>query len=81
MVLVRDARLGGEVNEVIPIRADDSGHVPLKQVSTNSQGQVWTLWLAPLKNGKTVTLCDFASAGNTWSDASQYRVWLPQQEH
>lgn len=81
VVLVRDARLGGEVNEVIPIRADGSGHVPLKQVPTNPPGQVWTLWLAPLKNGKTVTLCDFASAGNTWSDASQYRVWLPLQEH
>lgn len=26
----------------------------------------------------TVTLCDYASAGNTWDDKSLYRVWLPQ---
>lgn len=31
-------------------------------------------------NGKRVTLrlCDYASAGRTWSDASTLRVWLPQ---
>jgi uncharacterized protein len=27
---------------------------------------------------QTLTLCDFASAGNTWDDRSSYRVWLPQ---
>jgi DUF1680 family protein len=25
-----------------------------------------------------ITLCDFASAGNTWDDRSAYRVWLPR---
>ena len=25
-----------------------------------------------------LTLCDFASAGNTWDARSLYRVWLPQ---
>lgn len=26
----------------------------------------------------TLTLCDYASAGNTWSPESRFRVWLPQ---
>lgn len=26
----------------------------------------------------TLTLCDFASAGNTWDERSLYRIWLPQ---
>ena len=26
----------------------------------------------------TLTLCDFTSAGNAWSDDNLYRVWLPQ---
>jgi hypothetical protein len=25
-----------------------------------------------------LTLCDYASAGNTWNEQSLYRVWLPQ---
>lgn len=30
--------------------------------------------------GKTrlLTMCDFASAGNAWTTANQYRTWLPQ---
>jgi hypothetical protein len=26
----------------------------------------------------SVRLCDYASAGNPWGEASGYRVWLPQ---
>ena len=25
-----------------------------------------------------LVLCDFASAGNAWSETNLYRVWLPQ---
>jgi hypothetical protein len=25
-----------------------------------------------------LTLCDFASAGNAWSETNLYRAWLPQ---
>ncbi len=27
---------------------------------------------------RTLTFCDYASAGNTWDEKSLYRVWLPQ---
>jgi DUF1680 family protein len=80
LVLARDARLGGDVNAAVRLRTDRSGRVPLKVLPTPFPGQIWSCWRAPLKNGKSITLCDFASAGNTWSDASQYRVWLLQAD-
>jgi hypothetical protein len=27
---------------------------------------------------RTLRLCDYASAGQTWAPDSAYRVWLPQ---
>ncbi|MGC8654710.1 MAG: hypothetical protein ACP5US_12050, partial [Candidatus Kryptoniota bacterium] len=27
---------------------------------------------------KKLTMCDFASAGNQWSERNIYRVWIPQ---
>jgi len=26
----------------------------------------------------SVAMCDFASAGNDWSESNQYRSWFPQ---
>lgn len=28
--------------------------------------------------GRFIRMCDYASAGNTWTTNSGYRVWLPQ---
>jgi hypothetical protein len=43
---------------------------------------VWQAFDATLaaKDGtkQTLTICDFASAGNTWDENSMQRVWLPQ---
>ncbi|HYG36957.1 MAG TPA: hypothetical protein VEC99_19350, partial [Clostridia bacterium] len=80
LVLARDARLGGDVNAGVHLRADRSGHVRLKPLPSPLPGQIWSCWQAPLTNGKSITLCDFASTGNTWSETSQYRVWLPQKD-
>jgi hypothetical protein len=30
------------------------------------------------RNVKQIHFCDFASAGNTWSPDSRYRVWIRQ---
>jgi uncharacterized protein len=49
---------------------------------------VWMSFTAPLILGtdlegeyrlpRQIHFCDFASAGNTWSSDSRYRVWIPQ---
>ncbi len=31
------------------------------------------------RNAKQDRFCDFASAGNNWSEDSRYRVWIPQK--
>ena len=79
LVLARDARLGAGVDDQAPLRTDPAGQVALEPVKTGVPPQVWSVWRAPLAGGGSVLLCDFASAGNTWSADSRYRVWLPQR--
>ncbi|UYQ94558.1 glycoside hydrolase family 127 protein [Chitinophaga horti] len=83
IVLTRDARLGGPDNSmpVTPV-VNKQGYVDLTPV----RGATWLQLKAPFimesyKEGgsgtTTLTLCDYASAGNTQSEASRFRVWLP----
>ena len=57
------------------------GHVAA-ELTTDTPKNVWMLFDVPFKtaDGKTISLrmCDFASAGQTWSPKSVYRVWLPK---
>ena len=78
LVLARDRRLDkGELDGVAPLAAVD-GFIELQPASVARPDHVAMAFNAPLTGGGTVQLCDFASAGNTWTDASRYRVWLPQ---
>jgi DUF1680 family protein len=79
MVLARDRRLeSGDIDAPAAIKADSNGFVDLVPV-TDKPEHIWQLFRVPLADGKTsLPMCDFASAGKTWSEASQYRVWIPQ---
>jgi DUF1680 family protein len=88
LLLARDARLGGPaVDEAArPVVAND-GSVELSRLPTPLAGTwvnyrarfvVGSLLEKPWGDPVELTLCDFASAGNTWDERSRYRVWLPQ---
>ncbi|MBQ3289950.1 MAG: glycoside hydrolase family 127 protein [Kiritimatiellae bacterium] len=87
VVLARDARFR-DGNLVERMRAIDfEKGVEMRPVPTGD-GDIWMAFAAFLPMGahsespdnvhpQVVRFCDFASAGNTWTDESSYRVWLP----
>lgn len=72
VILARDERLS-------PKKVDEA-------INLNEGGSVTAVAVAPhdgisqtfAVNRTDFLMCDFASAGNTWSDTSRYRVWLPR---
>jgi len=86
LVLARDTRFAdGSVYESAAIKQDD-GNVELKSSPVKPAG-IWMSFTAPLvlgtnlegefREARQVNFCDFASAGNTWTEESRYRVWIP----
>ena len=87
VLMARDSRFNdGFVDETAVIEQKDN-RVELLP-STEKPEYIWMSFTAPLilgtdlegegRNPKQVHFCDFASAGNTWSRDSRYRVWIPQ---
>lgn len=87
VVLARDARLPGPViHSVINPVANKEGYVDLEKVESNNQN-IWMQFNA-MVNVESYTesavqpvpavFCDYASAGNTIDERSNFRVWLTQ---
>jgi DUF1680 family protein len=87
VLLARDTRFhDGFIYETSDIRTNN-GYVDLQPVKAKEAG-MWMAFTAPLilgtdlegefRNPKQVSFCDFASAGNTWSEESRYKVWIPR---
>lgn len=87
VLLARDSRFGdGFVDEAAVIQNKDN-RVELVSASKKPD-HVWMSFTAPLvlgtdlesegRNAKQIHFCDFASAGNTWTYESRYRVWIKQ---
>ncbi len=55
---------------------------PVPRAAQPGQAAIWMAFNAPCvtESGKaaSLTLCDYASAGNTWDGASKFGVWMPQ---
>jgi uncharacterized protein len=87
IVLARDARLGApNVDEIIKPLVDKEGFVDLTPSGVNQDG-IWMKYKSSFKMESykegddkpvEITLCDLASAGNTFDSQSWFRVWLPQ---
>ena len=85
VVFARDSRLGGGfIDEVVKIPAA-GGVVDAKPCDAPQWAWIsikvpMVLGVDWLDYGKPVEvqLCDFQSAGNTWSHGERYRVWLPE---
>lgn len=81
LVLARDTRLAGaaDLNAPVSLATDATGHVDARLVAKSADAAIWQTFdvASSTKTSGALRLCDFASAGNTWSEASRYRVWLP----
>jgi DUF1680 family protein len=87
VLLARDSRFqDGFVDETAIIQ--QKGNQVELLPSAEKPEHIWMSFTAPLvlgtdlegegRNAKPIHFCDFASAGNTWSRDSRYRVWIPQ---
>ncbi|HEX7583730.1 MAG TPA: beta-L-arabinofuranosidase domain-containing protein [Prolixibacteraceae bacterium] len=87
VLLARDSRFNdGFVDETAVVQ-NKNNLVDLR-ASEDKPEHVWMSFTAPLvlgtdlegegRNPKQIHFCDFASAGNTWSRDSRYRVWIRQ---
>ena len=80
IVLARDARLDGTVDEAVEIAYDENGYVALEN-SDKAGFNAMCEYQVPLKNGKSFTVIDYASAGKTWDDKSKFACWLPTKKY
>jgi len=84
LVLALDSRLRpGNVPADLEVKPLDGSAVTLvRNVAAAEKAGVRLAFDAAFtaKDGTqhTLTLCDYASAGNTWDERSLYRIWLPQ---
>jgi DUF1680 family protein len=79
LVLARDARLGSEVDTAVAFDFSQPNKITVRPLPGDALPAVWLAFEALDAKGKTLRLCDFASAGNTWSQDSRYRVWSQSQ--
>ncbi len=86
LVLARDSRLGAPDTDeaLIPVKSNES-YINLEPCEAKD-GKFWVCFKALVKTeshkeGRAdpvpVLLCDYASAGNTYLEASRFRVWMP----
>jgi hypothetical protein len=83
VVLAFDRRitrdLDGDGWAGLRVRADAAGRVEARPAP--APGGIQLAWEVPFRSASgretTLQMCDYASAGQTWSAESQLRVWLP----
>lgn len=87
VLLARDSRFGdGFVDETAVIQSKDN---KVQLIADDQKPEhIWMSFTAPLvlgtdlegegRNARQIHFCDFASAGNTWTYESRYRVWIKQ---
>jgi DUF1680 family protein len=66
IALARDARLGSDIDA--PVSIDPGAIAEISQPAG-----VETVFVT----SAGLTLCDYASAGNTWDQRSRFRTWMP----
>ena len=86
IVFARDSRFNdGYVDETIAIEHDAEGRVEMVPITSDKPEFAWMAFrvnaLTSIYNGnkesfRPISVCDFASAGNTWDESTRYKVWL-----
>lgn len=80
LVLARDARLDGTVDEAVDIAYDDEGYVALEPSAKAGFDHI-VEFSVPQTTGRHFTVVDYASAGKTWDESSKYCCWMPTREY
>ncbi len=80
LVLARDARLDGTVDEAVLVDYDEDGYVLLTE-SDKATFNTIVEYQVPTKDNKTFTVIDYSSAGKTWREDSRYACWLPTKKY
>ena len=84
LVLAFDNRLTPPEKDAVAVirRNEGTSKIDVKpNVNAAKKAGVWMAFDVPfLVNGKnyTLTMCDYASAGNKWSAKNVFRTWFPQ---
>ena len=76
LVLARDKRLGGDVEEAEDIPTDADGCVNLAPMAATVGAVVQ--FAVPTTQGGSFPVIDFASSGNTWDARSERVTWIPR---
>ena len=80
LVLARDARLDGTVDEAVDIAYDGEGYVSLEPSEKAGFDHI-VEFSVPQTNGSRFTVVDYSSAGKTWGEDSKYCCWMPTREY
>lgn len=80
LMLARDARLDGTVDESVTPAADANGHAILTNATAPFPYTV-AYRVKGASGTKDFTVVDYASAGRTWGEDSKCAVWLPTKDY
>ena len=75
LALSRDKRHGGDIHQPVQIKTAHDGSVALAPLATKI-GQVG--FNVPTADGGMFPVIDYASAGNTWDEESEFVTWIPK---
>lgn len=77
IVMAQENRLGYSVDDPVDIQVDGDGYVDVKIPEKDIAPYKHIIELqVPLKNGKFMTVTDYASAGKLWTDESKMAAWM-----
>lgn len=80
LVLARDARLDGTIDEAVDVWCDEDGYAELIPADTATFDHIVNFRVKQ-NNGGSFTVVDYGSAGKTWKEDSKYACWLPTKEY
>ncbi len=76
VMLAQEEGLGYSLDEPIDVAVEKDGAVKIKESEKNVPYECIVKYDVPLKNGKFITLTDYASAGKTFGEGTQMAVWM-----
>ncbi len=75
IILAQDSRLGYDLSRPIAPITDEDGYADAALTEDIAYPHIVGA-VIPLKDGKSITLSDYASSGKTWSDESLMAAWI-----
>lgn len=80
VTLARDARLPGDIEEVVSFTPDDEGYIPCELCDEKTPENT-VFCRVTTASGEKIPLIDYAHAGRTFDERSLLTVWLPTRKY